>query len=114
MLRTWDLGRTVDFWTGVLGFTCTERSGSWATLRHGDVEVMVSAPNAHDGLGEATFSGSLYFRLADAAAVDRAWDALGGRATCCYPPETFPYGMREFAVYDDSGYVLQFGAPAGP
>lgn len=26
-------------------------------------------------------------------------------------PETFAYGMREFAIYDNNGYLLQFGTP---
>ena len=29
--------------------------------------------------------------------------------TVVYPMETFGYGMREFAVYDNNGYLLQFG-----
>ena len=34
------------------------------------------------------------------------------RVRICYPIETFDYGMREFAIYDDNnGYVLQFGRP---
>jgi hypothetical protein len=28
-----------------------------------------------------------------------------------YPMEDFEYGMREFAIYDNNGYMLQFGAP---
>jgi len=30
-------------------------------------------------------------------------------ATIVYPPTVQPYGMREFAVRDASGYVLGFG-----
>lgn len=26
-----------------------------------------------------------------------------------YPVEDFGYGMREFAIYDNNGYLLQFG-----
>lgn len=26
-----------------------------------------------------------------------------------YPIETFAYGMREFAIRDNNGYILQFG-----
>lgn len=26
-----------------------------------------------------------------------------------YPIENFNYGMREFVIYDNNGYVLQFG-----
>jgi hypothetical protein len=28
--------------------------------------------------------------------------------------EDFAYGMREFAIYDNNGYMLQFGAPVHP
>jgi hypothetical protein len=28
-----------------------------------------------------------------------------------YPLETFEYGLREFAIYDNNGYMLQFGTP---
>jgi hypothetical protein len=29
--------------------------------------------------------------------------------TIVYPLEDFPYGMREFAIRDNNGYILQFG-----
>ena len=29
----------------------------------------------------------------------------------CYPIEDFHYGMREFAIFDNNGYLLQFGQP---
>jgi hypothetical protein len=29
----------------------------------------------------------------------------------CYGIEDFFYGMREFAIYDNNGYLLQFGQP---
>ncbi len=34
---------------------------------------------------------------------------IGDKARLCYDIETFPWGMREFAVYDNNGYILQFG-----
>ena len=37
------------------------------------------------------------------------WTALKDKARLCYDIETFPWGMREFAVYDNNGYMLQFG-----
>jgi hypothetical protein len=33
------------------------------------------------------------------------------KARICYELEEFEYGMREFAVYDNNGYLLQFGEP---
>jgi hypothetical protein len=37
------------------------------------------------------------------------WLKLKDKADICYSIETFPWGMREFAVYDNNGYILQFG-----
>jgi hypothetical protein len=34
------------------------------------------------------------------------------RRRVAYPLEDFHYGMREFAIYDNNGYMLQFGQPA--
>ena len=33
------------------------------------------------------------------------------RAKIAYPMEEFHYGMREFAIDDNNGYMLQFGSP---
>lgn len=69
---------------------------------------MLSMPNAHEGDNRPAFTGSLYFRVAD---VDALWSTLQGRARTCYPLESFDYGMREFGIYDNNGYLLQFGTP---
>jgi hypothetical protein len=37
------------------------------------------------------------------------WSRLKDRVKLCYPIETFDYGMREFAIYDNNEYILQFG-----
>lgn len=34
-----------------------------------------------------------------------------GARRVCYAIENFGYGMREFGVYDNNGYLLQFGQP---
>jgi uncharacterized glyoxalase superfamily protein PhnB len=54
------------------------------------------------------FTGSLYFRTDD---VDGLWQRLKDKARICYPIDNFEYGMREFAIYDNNGYLLQFGQP---
>jgi hypothetical protein len=43
--------------------------------------------------------------------VDQLWELVNARAKVCYPIETFGYGMREFGIYDNNGYLLQFGQP---
>lgn len=114
LLRTRDLDASIAFYVDRLGFALRRRSDAdgWASLERDGIELMLAMPNAHAGDAEPGFTGSLYFRLDDAEAVDRLWASLQGKARTCYPPETFPHGMREFAVHDDNGYLLQFGAPA--
>lgn len=110
MLRTWDFPGTLAFYTDTLGFACVS-SGvdpGWATLSRDGIEIMISAPNAHLDEHAAAFTGSFYFRTDD---VDGWWAALQDKARVCYPVEDFDYGMREFAVYDNNDYLLQFGQP---
>ena len=108
MLRTWDLPGTVEFYKGVLGFECEayEPDWGWARFTHGTIALMFSAPNEHEGDIRPAFTGSLYFRIKD---VDGLWSQLKDAARVCYPIESFEYGMREFAIYDNNGYLLQFG-----
>ncbi len=108
MLRTWDIRTTVDFYTTVLGFVCDSQTSDWASLRRDRVSLMVSAPNYHEKDTAPAFTGSLYFRIDN---VDEFWNAAKDRAQVCYPIETFSYGMREFGIYDNNGYLLQFGQP---
>ena len=108
MLRTWDLLATIEFYKRVLGFQCKahEPDWGWASLSYGPVALMFSSPNEHEGDVAPAFTGSLYFRVTD---VDALWLRLKDQARVCYAIETFAYGMREFAIYDNNGYLLQFG-----
>ena len=47
--------------------------------------------------------------LPDRGVARELWEQLQATATICYPLEDFAYGMREFAIYDNNGYILQFG-----
>ncbi|WP_165456536.1 VOC family protein [Pedobacter kyonggii] len=51
-------------------------------------------------------SGSLYINTNKVATL---WESLKDQCEICYPSEDFDYGMREFAIYDNNGYLLQFG-----
>ena len=66
----------------------------------------VGAAECARALRAAKFTGSLYFRMTQVAVL---WEQLQAAATICYPLEDFAYGMREFAIYDNNGYILQFG-----
>jgi len=112
MLRTWDLEGSIAFYTKTLGFTCdsySEKAG-WASLRRDEVKVMLAGPDQHDAATAPAFTGSLYIKTDN---VEEIWQLLKDRVQVCYPIETFDYGMREFAVYDNNRYVLQFGQPVG-
>jgi len=106
MLRTWDMAGSIAFYRDALGFECEAETEEWASLRRDGVALMLSVPNAHEGDRMPAFTGSLYFRTDD---LDAMWRRLKDRARVCYPIETFDYGMREFAIYDINGYLLQFG-----
>ena len=108
MLYTRDLRVTADFYRDVLGFTCDaiDEEVGWASLSRDGVAVMLALPNAHLPFEKPHFTGSFYFRCDD---VDELWQQLRHSANVCYPIENFDYGMREFAIFDNNGYVLQFG-----
>lgn len=108
MLWTENLSETVDFYTKVLNFTCDEMNEDWgwASLSKDDVSLMFSLPNAHTPFEKPNFTGSFYFNTAD---VDALWDELKDKARIAYGIENFEHGMREFAIYDNNGYLLQFG-----
>ena len=110
MLRTWDLPGSIAFYTEVLGFECERASEEWgwASLRRDDAAIMLAGPDLHAGDTAPAFTGSLYLKTDD---VNALWERLKDRVRICYPIETFDYGMREFAIYDNNGYVLQFGQP---
>ena len=108
MLYTKEMQATVDFYTNVLGFTCKnyQPGDGWASLQLDNVEIMLALPNDHMPFDKPTFTGSFYFRTDN---VDGLWQKLKDMTRVCYEIENFEYGMREFAVYDNNGYLLQFG-----
>ncbi|WP_312994738.1 VOC family protein [Chryseobacterium flavum] len=108
MLRTENLDDTIGFYMRVLGFTLAGRDHEWgwATLRKDEVYMMISLPNKHERNHGIGFTGSFYFNVTH---VDELWENLKTKAEICYEIETFEWGMREFAIYDNNGYILQFG-----
>ena len=110
MLWTKDLKGSVSFYTSILGFTCNalNTAWGWASLSLDTVSIMFAVPNAHEPFDKPMLTGSLYINTDD---VDALWQQLKDRTRICYPIEDFEYGMREFAIYDNNGYLLQFGQP---
>ena len=108
MIWTADLTATVDFYIHVLGFTCENRNDAWgwAALLKDEVEIMIALPNEHTPFNGPKFTGSFYMNTDN---VDALWESLKEKVKVAYPIESFEYGMREFAIYDNNGYLLQFG-----
>ncbi|MEO7765897.1 MAG: VOC family protein [Ferruginibacter sp.] len=108
MLWTEQFTGTIEFYTTTLGFVCDERNDEWewASLHKDDVAIMVARPNAQTIFEKPVFTGSFYINTED---VDVLWDHLKGKVNVAYHIETFEWGMREFAIYDNNGYLLQFG-----
>lgn len=108
MLNTNDIEESVNFYVQELGFECKalEPEWGWATVELGNIRIMFSRPNAHVFFEHPFFTGSLYFNMEN---VDALWEKIKDTASVCYPIEDFEYGMREFAIYDNNGYLLQFG-----
>lgn len=92
----------------MLGFACSERNDAWgwASLEKDGVGLMLATPNAHEPFEGPTFTGSLYFNTDD---VDSVWENLKDKVKLVYRLEEFAWGMKEFAIYDNNGYILQFG-----
>jgi uncharacterized glyoxalase superfamily protein PhnB len=111
MLETEDLRQTIEFYTKLLGFVCDGsypdgENPCWASLFKGQVRIMFTSRNAHSTVEKPTMTGSLYLYPDN---VNQVWEEVKDKATVEYPIEDFDYGMREFAIRDCNGYLLQFG-----
>lgn len=108
ILWTRELQQTIDFYTSYLGFSCGERNDDWgwASMHKDDVEIMIATPNEHTPFERPLFTGSFYIRTDH---VNALWENLKDRVKVVYPIEDFEWEMREFAIYDNNGYMLQFG-----
>jgi uncharacterized glyoxalase superfamily protein PhnB len=108
ILRTTQLPETIGFYTEILGFNLDnyDEEWGWASVSKEGIEIMLAIPNVHEPFNNPMFTGSFYFNTDN---VESWWEQLRDKAKICYELETFDYGMREFAVYDNNGYLLQFG-----
>lgn len=112
ILRVADFEASVAYYVDVLGFTLAWRDGTFGSVRHGDVSLMLCA-------GSQGHAGTwVYIDVSDADALYDELRARGARIR--HPPTNFPWGMRELHVFDLDGHVLRLGAevardePLGP
>ncbi|MCC8409245.1 VOC family protein [Mucilaginibacter sp. UR6-1] len=108
VLWTENINKTISFYVDVLGFIISEKNDDWgwASLDRDNVAIMLAKPNGHSSHTKISFTGSFYFNTDD---VEAFWLAVKDKAPICYSIETFEWGMREFAIYDNNGYILQIG-----
>jgi len=108
MLQVDDLKSTVDFYTAILDFVCDgyEPGWGWASLHKDEVAIMLASPNQHLPYHNCFLTGSIYLRTDDA---EGWWNKLKDKTEIVYPIESLEYGMREFAIRDCTGYIIQFG-----
>jgi catechol 2,3-dioxygenase-like lactoylglutathione lyase family enzyme len=110
MLRTRRMQESVWFYRDVLSFECVEQTEQWACLTKDGFELTLALPNEHEPFNQPGLTGAPYFRTQD---VDAVWKQIQGKARVVYPIENFDYGMREYAIFDNNGYCLQFGKEIG-
>ena len=108
ILWTNNMEETIIFYTQILDFTLSEKNDDWgwSSLYKDDVEIMLAKPNEHSHFQKIGFSGSFYFNVDN---VDQLWEELHSKTEICYEINNFDWQMREFAIYDNNGYILQFG-----
>lgn len=108
MIWTKELQKTVDFYCDILGFTCGNQSEEWglAAVSKDECEIMIAEPNEHTPFERPYFSGTFYIKTDD---VDTLWNDLKDKVKVAYDIEDFDWGMREFAIYDNNSYMIQFG-----
>lgn len=108
MVHTKELKESADFYVKYLGFVCDSYSEDWGWchLKRDFFSLMLATPGAYYSFEQPMFTGTLYFQT---DSVDELWAHLKDKVEVSYPIETFRFGMREFAIYDNNGYLLQFG-----
>jgi predicted oxidoreductase (fatty acid repression mutant protein) len=108
MFWTKHLNLTVMFYTNILKFKCDELNEKigWASISRDNVQFMIVEPRQHPEFIETQFTGSVYIHTDD---VDKVWKELKDKVEVVYPIDNFEHGMREFAIYDNNKYMIQFG-----
>ena len=108
ILWTNQLEESVEFYSHILLFECDafDREAGWAKMRKGEAVIMLSRPVEKKSFVKPAFTGSLYLYTNN---VVSEWELVKDLATVCYPLEKFESGMWEFGIFDNNGYLLQFG-----
>jgi len=106
MLQSRDVKASIEFYTGILGFKLDdswEQDGTikWANLYKDEVCLMFTLGNQIPAM-----TGDLYIYPND---LELLWNNIKDKCEVMAPIENKLYGMREFAIKDNNGYILKFG-----
>jgi catechol 2,3-dioxygenase-like lactoylglutathione lyase family enzyme len=111
ILKVSDLQKSVEFYTGVLGFTIVWRAandggGENCMMQAGPTELLLSTGSQ---LGDKPqFTGTLYFQM---SGVQELFERIKNQVEIVWPLETMDYGQKEFGIRDGDGYTLAFAEP---
>lgn len=104
ILRVSDMGRSVAYYTDVLGFRQNWGDSIFAELSRGETNIMLA--HGDQGRGKAW----LYVGVNDVDALRDEIAPKGG--VIRQGPSNYPWGARELHVEDLDGNVLRFGSGA--
>ena len=107
-LETGQLEETIQFYTEHLGFALSGRFKDHIFLSKDNQTIMFHPMMDQHGQNKPIMTGSLYVNTQN---VDELYQEIKDKVKLCYPLESFDYGMREFGMYDNNGYLLIFGKP---
>jgi len=108
MIWTNELQETIDFYVSNLGFVCDNynEEWGWAVIHKDSCELMIAKPNENTPFDKPTFTGTFYIKTDN---INKLWEKLKDKVKIVYPLEEFEWQIREFAIYDNNGYTIQFG-----
>ena|SRR5450432_1582045 len=122
LLAVYDIERSIDFYSDVLGFSVVLKSDPprelwWALLERGNAELMLNSahdagkrPPAPDPARVASHAdAALFFGCPD---VDSAYADLQSRGIEAEAPFVQPYGMKQLYLKDPDGFSLCLQWPA--
>ena len=105
-LETTDVEGTIQFYTEKLGFKLTGRFKGHIFLSKDEQTIMFHEMMNHHDQEKPIMTGSLYISTNE---VDELYDTIKDQVKISYPLENFDFGMREFGMWDNNGYLLIFG-----
>jgi catechol 2,3-dioxygenase-like lactoylglutathione lyase family enzyme len=102
-----NLDASLAYFLNVLGFKEDFRFGQYAGIKHGECCLHLSQ-QGNPNTGQPG-TGAIYIFCDE---VDGYYADITARgAVTDAPPESYPYGLRDFITRDPDGNQLTFGAP---